>query len=846
MGTTGLLATTAGFFGGMFCTAAALWFNEHRSRRALEEVRAQLREHDKRVNSLLGEARDIIAIVGADGTVTYLSPAADRSLGRSSARLVGTNPLSWVHPDDREQLAALLAARVGVDGDPGRTEFRVPHESGSWVALEAVSANMLDDPSVEGVVLTCRDITERKRAEAELREAQERFRSAFDYAPIGMALASLEGRYFRVNRALACMLGRAHDELTGASMMTLTHPTDRKSSQEAMRRLLDGEVPGYRLEQRFVHSDGRPVWVSVSVSLIRDAEGKPLHTVSQIEDITERRASGERLAHQAIHDPLTGLPNRMFFVDRLRRALNESAEPGEVAVLFIDLDHFKVVNDSLGHPAGDRLIVAIADRLRTAIRPSDILARFGGDEFTVLCVGVPDGQTAGELADRISVAVAKPVALAEGEVFVTASIGIARSGGELETPEALLRNADAAMYKAKEQGRARSATYDSGTHDRAVRHLRTGNDLHRALERGELCLHYQPIVRLDTGRISGFEALVRWQHPQRGLVGPAEFVQLAEETGLVVPIGKWVLLEACRQAAHWHERGAMVTMSINLSPRQLAEPSLPDDLARVLNETRVHPDAIWLEITESTLMSDAEGAVLALEALRALGVHLSVDDFGTGYSSMSYLKRFPVEALKVDRTFVDGIGREPEDTAICTAVVSLAQALGVKSVAEGVETPEQLAQLRTLGCDLGQGYLFGRPEPAEIHGDRPDQTVCRPAAPHPNGAAPVRPPARPEAAPRIAREPVPILVIEPKRIMVPANRAWAKPPDTGHGNGHNGDDAHNGQRSDSNGRRRHRPSNDAPPARSPAAGPRNGGTRAPRRAAAESRRSDERGRLPDA
>jgi EAL domain-containing protein (putative c-di-GMP-specific phosphodiesterase class I) len=306
-------------------------------------------------------------------------------------------------------------------------------------------------------------------------------------------------------------------------------------------------------------------------------------------------------------------------------------------------------------------------------------------------------------------------------VFVTASIGIALSGGELETPETLLRNADAAMYRAKEQGRARAEVYESESHDRAVRHLRTGNELHRALERGELRMHYQPIVRLEDGMITGFEALLRWEHPERGLVRPDEFVGLAEETGLVVPIGVWALEESCRQTVEWHNAGCNVTISVNLSPRQLAEPSLPDDVARVLRETGIRPDTVWLEITENTLMRDAESMARSLAALRALGVHLAVDDFGTGYSSMTYLKRFPVDALKVDRSFVDGLGREPEDTAICTAVVSLAHALGLRAVAEGVETPEQLAELRTLGCELAQGYLFGKPEPAEAHGLRPDE-----------------------------------------------------------------------------------------------------------------------------
>ena len=379
------------------------------------------------------------------------------------------------------------------------------------------------------------------------------------------------------------------------------------------------------------------------------------------------------------------------------------------------------MNDSLGHSAGDRLLVALADRLRSAIRPNDMVARFGGDEFTVLCTSVPNEDVAQELAQRMTDEVAKPIMLAEGEVFVTASVGIALSGGELETPETLLRNADAAMYRAKEHGRARAEVFESDAHDRAVRHLRTGNELHRALERGELRLHYQPIMNLETGHVSGFEALIRWEHPERGLVRPDEFVGLAEETGLIVPIGVWALEEACRQAAVWQTAGSDLSISVNLSPRQLAEPGLPDDVARVLHSTGINPESLWLEITENTLMRDAESAVRILGSLRSLGVRLAVDDFGTGYSSMSYLKRFPVEALKVDRTFVDGLGREPEDTAICTAVVSLAHALGLHAVAEGVETPEQLAELRTLGCELAQGYLFGKPAPADHFGERPGE-----------------------------------------------------------------------------------------------------------------------------
>ncbi len=720
MGTQTVIALGFGVALGTFLTAVALWFHERQTRRALEDVGTRLRRSEGRLQAMLRDSHDLLAVIDAAGRLTYANPAAERLFGRRVAPLLGTSPFEFLHPEDRDRAMQLFVESIQRPGETERIEVRARHEDGSWRTLEVHGANLLDDAAIEGFVLTCHDVTTRHQADAELREAQERFRSAFDHAPIGMALIAPDGRCFRVNRALAQMVGRAEDELAGVSLLALTHPDDRTEVGETMQRAMTASGSVYRLDQRYVHTDGRPVWVSHTGSIVRDVEGRPLYFVCQIEDVTERRARGELLAHQAIHDPLTGLPNRVLFVDRLQRALSDN-DHAQLAVLFLDLDHFKVVNDSLGHPAGDRLLVALADRLRATIRPSDTVARFGGDEFTVLCNNVPDEATALELARRLSDAVAKPIALAEGEVFVTASVGISTSGTELETAETLLRNADAAMYRAKEQGRARSELFRADAHDQAVRHLRTGNELHRALERGELRMHYQPIVSLETGRISGFEALLRWEHPKRGLVGPDEFVGLAEETGLVVPIGSWALEESCRQAEYWHSHGSDVTISVNLSPRQLAEPGLPNDVARVLQATRVRPDLVWLEITETALMRDAESAVRALGALRSLGVHLAVDDFGTGYSSMTYLKRFPVEALKVDRTFVDGIGRDPEDSAICTAVVSLAHALGLRAVAEGVETPEQLAELRTLGCELAQGYLFGRPAPPDTFGDRPDE-----------------------------------------------------------------------------------------------------------------------------
>ena len=697
-----------------------------RAARTVDQVTVLLERNEARFRAMVRDSNDIMAIVDPRGRLVYASPATERILGLDIEPLIGSDVFDLIHEDDRQiAVDGFDLTRKGKEAD--RVELRLHHADGSWRVMEAVATNLLDDPAVEGIVISARDLTERRHAEAELREAQERFRSAFEYAPIGMALTSLDGRLFRVNRALVQILGRGESQLLASSILDLSHPDDRELCRESMARLFAGHTSSCQLEQRYLHHDGHPVWVSVSASLVRDVNGEPLYLVTQIEDIAERRASGEALAHQAIHDPLTGLPNRLQFVARLERELTRANQRHErIAVLFLDLDRFKLVNDSLGHSAGDRLLVAVADRLSAAMGPSDVVARFGGDEFTVLCHNVTSEETAELVAERLAQAIARPVALMEGEVFVTASVGIALSGGAADTPETLVRNADAAMYHAKDNGRDRAELFDAKTHHRAVDDLRTGNELHRAIERGEMRVYYQPMISLDTGTLFGFEALIRWEHPERGLVPPMEFVPLAEETGLIVPLGAWALEESCRQAVRWHQAtpdAPLLSMSVNLSPRQLAEPALPNEVARVLHDTGIQPSALWLEITESTLMRDAESAVSALGALRALGLHLAVDDFGSGYSSLAYLERLPVEALKIDRSFTEGVGARKDSTAIVNAIVSLARALGLSTVAEGIETSEQLRLLRGMGCEVGQGYLFGPAQPAEVYGADPRQIV---------------------------------------------------------------------------------------------------------------------------
>jgi diguanylate cyclase (GGDEF)-like protein/PAS domain S-box-containing protein len=687
----------------------------------VNDTTESLRASQAWFEAIVQNATDIVFVVDEAGTVRYVSPSYERILGFAPSHGMGRPITDLVHPDDRERAAlAFLEFVEGNNLEPLRA--RTMRADGRWAEIEAVAANLVDNPVISGHVITVRDVTERRQTALALAEAQERFRAAFEQAPIGMVLTTTAGLILRANYAIARMIGYTAEELVGMTMLDLTHPDDLEVSESEIQRIRFGSHDGYRLEKRYVHRDGRVVWAATSVSIVRDEAGAALYAIGQIEDITERKAIGERLAHAAIHDPLTGLPNRVLFMDRLEHALAVAARgQRRVAVVFLDLDRFKFVNDSLGHAVGDRLLVAVADRLRSALRPSDTVARFGGDEFVVLCDDVAGEEATLDIASRMAKAVARPVLLPEGEVFVTASLGVAVSSRPGDTADSLLRDADTAMYRAKEQGRARTEVFDERTHARAVHQLRTGNDLHRALERGEFRVHYQPVVHLNDGSIGGFEALVRWQHPTRGLIHPGEFITLAEETGLIVPLGLWVLEEACTQVATWQasrpaEREPLC-ISVNLSPRQLAEPTLADDIARILERSGIDHDAVWLEITESTLMHDAESAISALRALRSLGVHLSVDDFGTGYSSLSYLKRFPVEALKVDRSFVDGLGREPGDTAIVTAVVTLAHALGLRAVAEGVETEVQVRELRALGCDLAQGYLFSTPKHADHVGD---------------------------------------------------------------------------------------------------------------------------------
>jgi diguanylate cyclase (GGDEF)-like protein/PAS domain S-box-containing protein len=558
-----------------------------------------------------------------------------------------------------------------------------------------------------------------RKSESAIFEAEARFRGAFENAPIGMGLASTDGRLVRVNRAYGAILGYSPDELVGRTIREVTHPDDWEPNEVQFKALVAGDIDRYHVEKRYCHADGHVVWVTVSASCVRDDAGRPVYLIGQIDDVTERREMREQLAHAAVHDQLTGLPNRVLFMDRLDLALSRARRERHcVALMFLDLDRFKLVNDSLGHDTGDRLLEQVARRLDGALRSVDTLARFGGDEFTVLCE-VTDKAEALEIADRLVLAMQKPLTLSETELFVSVSVGVALSVDGTESGAELLRNGDVAMYRAKELGPSRIEVYRTHDESGTIRRLQTSNELHRAIERDELELFYQPMVDLNSETMVGLEALVRWHHPTRGLLLPGEFIGLAEDTGLIVALGAWVLKEACRQAATWDAQRraagqdpARLNISVNVSAQQLADPTFPHEVASALDASGLDPDKLWLEITESTLMSTGDACVATLSALRALGPHLEIDDFGTGYSSLSYLKRIPVEVLKVDQSFVDELDCDADDVAIVRAIVGLGESLGLAIVAEGVERQAQAGALIGLGCSLAQGYLFGHPLPA--------------------------------------------------------------------------------------------------------------------------------------
>ena len=566
-----------------------------------------------------------------------------------------------------------------------------------------------------------REITERKKSE-------EQFKLTFELAPIGMAIQTLCGKFVRVNQALCDTLGYTSTELLSQTWVDVTYPDDLAVAVALNQKLCLEEISDFKIENRYLAKDGRAVYGNLQVALVRDFRGNPLHLISQFMDITDRKQAEEQLLYSALHDALTNLPNRTLLMERLDLALERAKQAANpvglrrettvahedylVAVLFIDLDRFKVINDTFGHQLGDQLLVATARKLETLVRSTDTVARLGGDEFIILLDPIHDINDAIRFAERISGELSSPFNLEGREHFATASIGIALSSTDYDQGSDLLQNADIAMFRAKKKGKARYEVFDRVMYTQALEQLQLENDLRQALVERQFQVYYQPIVSLNTGRLTGFEALVRWQHPVRGLVSPVEFIPMAEETGLIVPIGEWVLREAAQQMSVWQTKfsiQAPLKISVNLSVRQLKEPDFLDKIDSILAQTGLAGQSLQLELTESMLMDNVKQLIGTLNQLRSRAIQLSIDDFGTGYSSLSYLHRFPVNNLKIDRSFVSRIGEQGENQELVETIVTLAHQLGMEAIAEGVETLQQLNQLKALSCEEAQGYLFSKP-----------------------------------------------------------------------------------------------------------------------------------------
>jgi diguanylate cyclase (GGDEF)-like protein/PAS domain S-box-containing protein len=814
-----------------------------------KEAEGRLREAEERYRTLVEHIPAVTYIDRIDevSSAIYMSPQVEEMLGYTPEEWLKA-PEFWIkilHPDDKERILA-EDRRTNETGDPFGVEYRAISKSGHvvWVRDDAVLVRDGEGRPLfwQGILY---EITERRRVEEALKESEQRFRSSFDDAAIGMALVAPDGRFLQTNRSLCEILGYPEEELLGKTFQDLTHPEDLDTDLDQVRRMLAAEIRTYQMEKRYLHREGHVVWVLLSVSLVRDEEGEPLYFVSQVQDVSERKRAGEklreaeekyrtlveqipavtyidwadgsdtplytspqiegmlgytseewradrlwpkrlhpedrdrvlaaderfekegeerfgaeyrllakdgsvvwvreeavlveglggrsrfwqgvitditerkvleeRLEYRVVHDPLTHLPNRQLFLDRLAQALRRTRRRRgrSVAVLFMDLDNFKDVNDSLGHEAGDLLLVVVAERLRRCLRSEDTLARFGGDEFVVLLEDVDGPEEAVWAAERLTDQLRYPFVLEGRELYARASIGIALGEDRTKDPADLLRDADTAMYRAKDEGGG-FRVFDQVMYERVVQRLELQNDLRRAIEQEEFVVHYQPIMSLQTGEVFAVEALVRWEHPERGLLNPDEFVPVAEESGLVVPMGELVLKEACFRTVGWQRqfpRTLPLAISVNLSARQLSRPDLAETVERVLGETGLEGSCLTLDVTETVYVRALGVNTRVLDRLRTLGVKISIDDFGIGYSSLSYLKKLPADTIKIDKSFVRGLGDDIEDTAIVRMIIELTHTLGMEVVAEGVEAEEQVALLEEMGCDFAQGYFFSRPLP---------------------------------------------------------------------------------------------------------------------------------------
>ncbi len=674
---------------------------------ARRDAERELALRTAQLRALTEHLGDVLLVIDDHFTLLRVGFNARNVFGWVPEELTGLPLVDLVHPADRfatlVDLEDLLAGRR--EEDPLLVRMR--HGEGQWVPVEARIRDLRDNRLVGAIGVTIRDVSGRVVAERE----RDRLAAIVGATPDLVTMTDRHGRLLYANPAAVEFLD-IEDQSQYLMNQALPDWVIERYVNEAIPAL---NSKGVWIGELIHLRDGEEVPLSCVLVAHRDEDGQ-IERVSAISrDISDRKVFEERLRHQATHDDLTGLPNRTLLLDRLEVALARTARLGTgVAVLFCDVDRFKVVNDSLGHALGDDLLKGVAARMARSLRPGDTVARFGGDEFVLLCSDLSSPRDAIVLAERVQAAVREPMALGGADLVTTLSVGVAYDESGSSQSHALLRDADAAMYRAKARGRDRVEVFDDALRHRALERLDTESGLRHAVDDERLLVHYQPVIDLRDDRVSGFEALMRWDHPDRGLLAPAEFLEVAEETGLIVPLGRWLFGEACRQTLLWQEQSGddRLSVFVNFSARQLGHPTVVTDVAAVIDDTGIDPAHVQIEVTEHVLLDDEEQAVEQIGALKDLGLKIVIDDFGTGYASLSYLRRFPVDLLKVDRSFVSGLTRGEGDAAIVQGVIDIAHRLGLEAVAEGVESRQQLEALRSLGCERAQGYHLGRPGPA--------------------------------------------------------------------------------------------------------------------------------------
>jgi PAS domain S-box-containing protein len=783
----------------MFLTlvaSAAFQISSYRNARRMEEI-GNRDAHVRDVLAALAALRSAVqdAVIGRNGYLLAGKPR-DRELYRSAAASIprmlaqvrGLTADDPVQAEYARRLAPLITTKLddlklgiaasrqqrpaapGIESEPPATEpirqildrmtDMEQQARGACMAQARAEASAQAHSLVvasiyrvfvllAGCTLILRQQARQRRTERLCRQSEEFFRNAFDHAATGMVLADMGGRWLKTNRALCELVGYAEDQLLRVANRTITHPEDLHKQRAGAEELKAGRADRHQLEVRYTHKDGHTVWALVTQSLVRDECGRPQTLISQIQDVTERKRAEDRLRHQSLHDALTGLPNRLFLDERLRRGIERANQDPDfrLAVLFLDLDRFKLINDSLGHAAGDQLLITVAERLRRCVRggdpeggngptgtagegsgsgPGHTVARLGGDEFTVLLEGLRSPRDAERVAERILRELSGPLELGGRQIRAAASIGIVHATGRrYAAPPQMLADADAALYKAKAAGRGRYAVFDADAQQSAQERLRLAGELRRAIEQGQFVVHYQPIVSLVDRQVAGFEALPRWEHPQRGLLAPEQFLDVAEETGLIVPLGDWVLQQVCRQLADWKKQrplplrpgaaaptnAADMFMIVALSPKQIVDRGLVHRMRQMEQERRDALGDGWLRVTvpEAVLMQNPESVNEIIEELKSAGIRVWVDNFGSGVTSLGCMRSRALHGLKIDGRIVGPASGRRDCAAVVHSVLELARNLRLQVVAGGLETAEQVAMLQAMGCELGQGSYFGPP-----------------------------------------------------------------------------------------------------------------------------------------